>query len=385
MSRLINSALFRCGSKLIQKAIRDNWKVTTTGGLYTTIPDSKLVKMFEGMLTLNVMDHILYESQRQGRISFYITSFGEEATHFGSAAALESNDVVFGQYRETGVLMWRDFGLTNIINQCYGNQNDVGKGRQMPCHYGSKEKAFVTISSPLSTQMPQAVGSAYALKRAKQSNVVICYFGDGAASEGDAHAALNFSATLKVPVIFFCRNNGYAISTPTNEQYRGDGVGARGPAYGIGTIRCDGNDILAVYNATTKAREYCLSKNAPVLIEAMTYRLGHHSTSDDSTIYRNLAEVKIWEEQAHPLLRFRKYLTAKGLWSDEKETEFRESIKKEILTNFQEGERVKKPSVDFMFTDVYEEIPAHLQVQRDELREHLKEYGKYYPVEQFQD
>ncbi|XP_003740591.1 2-oxoisovalerate dehydrogenase subunit alpha, mitochondrial [Galendromus occidentalis] len=348
------------------------------------IPDAKLIKMYEGMVTLNVMDKILYESQRQGRISFYMTSFGEEGTHFGSAAALDDKDLVYGQYRESGVLIWRDFGIVEMINQCYGNSLDAGKGRQMPVHYGSKEKSFVTISSPLTTQLPQAVGSAYAFKRAKKNLVVMCYFGEGAASEGDAHAAFNFAATLEAPVIFFCRNNGYAISTPTKDQYRGDGIGARGPAYGIATIRCDGNDTLAVYNATKRAREYCLKENKPVLVEAMTYRLGHHSTSDDSTAYRSIDEVKTWEEKAHPLVRFRKFITSKGLWTDEREEQFRDEIKKEVLRVFQEGERIKKPPIDVMFTDVYKEMPLHIQEQRDQLREHLSEFGQHYPLEQFQ-
>ncbi|OQR73310.1 2-oxoisovalerate dehydrogenase subunit alpha, partial [Tropilaelaps mercedesae] len=186
--------------------------------------------------------------------------------------------------------------------------------------------AFYLFLCPFSFSQ---VGSAYALKRADQPYVVICYFGEGAASEGDAHAALNFAATLEAPVIFFCRNNGYAISTPAKDQYRGDGIAARGPAYGIATIRCDGNDTLAVYNATAKARAYCLSEKRPVLIEAMTYRLGHHSTSDDSMAYRSLDEVNAWESKAHPLVRFRKYLTAKGLWNDEENNEFLKRIKKE--------------------------------------------------------
>lgn len=231
---------------------------------------STITKMYKDMTMLNAMDKILYESQRQGRISFYMTNYGEEATHIGSAAALTLEDVVFGQYREAGVLMWRGFTLSQFMNQCYGNVKDAGKGRQMPVHYGSKELNFMTISSPLSTQMPQAVGSAYALKG--KNRVVIVYFGDGAASEGDAHAAFNFAATLECPVIFFCRNNGYAISTPTSDQYRGDGIAARGPSYGIDSIRVDGNDVFAVYNATSKAKEHALKFNKPVLIEAMTYR-----------------------------------------------------------------------------------------------------------------
>ena len=131
-----------------------------------------------------------------------------------------------------------------------------------------------------------AAGAAYAFKRAQNGAIVICYFGEGAASEGDAHAAFNFAATLDCPIIFFCRNNGYAISTPVNEQYKGDGIAVRGPAFGMDTIRVDGNDVFAVYNATRAARDICINENRPVLIEAMTYRIGHHSTSDDSSAYR---------------------------------------------------------------------------------------------------
>lgn len=228
--------------------------------------------MYKDMTLLNTMDKILYESQRQGRISFYMTNSGEEATHIGSAAALDPKDIVYGQYREVGVLVWRGMSLQRFVDQCYGNRDDPGKGRQMPVHYGSAEHNFITISSPLATQMPQAVGSSYALKG--QDKVVICYFGDGAASEGDAHAAFNFAATLDCPILLFCRNNGYAISTPVDEQYRGDGIAARGPSYGIHTLRVDGNDVFAVYNCTKKAREYALKESKPVIIEALTYRLG---------------------------------------------------------------------------------------------------------------
>merc|ERR1711990_346647 len=153
------------------------------------------------------------------------------------------------------------------MNQCYGNSADLGKGKQMPIHYGSNDLNFVTISSPLATQLPQAVGSAYAFKRAQNGLAVICYFGEGAASEGDAHPAFNFAATLECPVLFFCRNNGYAISTPAHEQYRGDGIGSRASGYGMDVIRVDGNDIFAVYNATKMARESAIAENRPVLIE----------------------------------------------------------------------------------------------------------------------
>lgn len=234
------------------------------------LENETILKMYKYMIKLNTMDKILFESQRQGRIVFYMTNYGEEAAQIGSAAALTNDDVVYGQYRESGVLLWRGYTYSQFMNQCYGNINDIGKGRNMPLHYGSRDINFVTISSPLATQMPQAVGAAYALKG--QNRVVIVYFGDGAASEGDAHAAFNFAATLDCPIIFFCRNNGYAISTPTYEQYRGDGIACRGPSYGIDSVRVDGNDVFAVYDATAKAKSYVLENNKPVLIEAMTYR-----------------------------------------------------------------------------------------------------------------
>ncbi len=155
------------------------------------------------MLKLNRMDQVLYDAQRQGRISFYMTNYGEEASHVGSAAALDPKDEIFGQYREAGVLMYRGFSLDDFMNQCYSNELDPGKGRQMPVHYGSKDLHFQTISSPLATQIPQAVGAAYALKLKEANLCVICYFGEGAASEGDFHAALNMAATTGSPVIFF--------------------------------------------------------------------------------------------------------------------------------------------------------------------------------------
>jgi 2-oxoisovalerate dehydrogenase E1 component alpha subunit len=258
---------------------------------------------------------------------------GEEGLQIGSAMALRDDDEIFAQYREAGVLMWRGFTLQNFADQLFGNRDDLGKGRQMPVHYGSARFHFQTISSPLATQLPQAAGAAYACKREGKGRVVACYFGEGAASEGDFHAALNMAATLECPVVFFCRNNGYAISTPVSEQYRGDGIAARGLAYGeawgwrrlrrrrwlrpsplagmvvrtkrapstrykfapfrtrsagMHVIRCDGNDVWAVEAATRAAREIASGAGAggrqqPVLVEAMTYREGHHSTSDDST------------------------------------------------------------------------------------------------------
>lgn len=335
------------------------------------------------MITLNEMDQILYDIQRQGRISFYMTSFGEEATHFGSASALDPEDVIFAQYREAGVLMWRGFSLEDFCNQCYGNQHDSGKGRQMPVHYGSKKLNFQTISSPLATQLPQASGCAYALKLEKKNNICICYFGEGAASEGDFHAALNFAATLECPVVFFCRNNGYAISTPSHEQYRGDGIGGRGIGYGIYTIRVDGNDVFAVHNATKRAREYALKHNRPVLIEAMTYRVGHHSTSDDSTRYRTKEEIEQHTGERSAMHRTRRYLERKGLWNEELEKETKKEARKNVLNAVKYAESQPKPPIDDLFNDVYDEYTPNLIEQKKELDSHLEKYSDLYHLDTY--
>ncbi|KAJ3213855.1 hypothetical protein HK099_007160 [Clydaea vesicula] len=324
-----------------------------------------LLKMYKNMITLNTMDLILYEAQRQGRISFYMTSYGEEATHMGSAEALNIDDVIFGQYREAGVLLHRGFTIDQFMNQCYSNELDLGKGRQMPVHYG--------------TQLPQAAGAAYALKRQKKNACVVCYFGEGAASEGDFHAALNIASTTDSPVIYFCRNNGYAISTPAKEQYRGDGIASRGVGYGMHTIRVDGNDILAVYNATKEAKRIAVSENRPILIEAMTYRVGHHSTSDDSTAYRSKQEIADWQKVDSPITRFRKYLEKLRYWSEEEEKSFKKEIKKKVMTSFAEAEKRVKPAVKEMWEDVYGDgLPPILKEQKKELDRLMKKYPDVY-------
>ncbi|XP_071923597.1 2-oxoisovalerate dehydrogenase subunit alpha 1, mitochondrial isoform X2 [Coffea arabica] len=241
------------------------------GSIFEQVNKEVAVRMYSGMVTLQIMDTILYETQRQGRISFYLTSTGEEAINLASAAALSPDDVVLPQYREPGVLLWRGFTLQEFANQCFGNKADYGKGRQMPIHYGSQKHNYFTVSSPIATQLPQAAGVAYSLKMDKKDACVVTYMGDGGTSEGDFHAALNFAAVMEVPVIFICRNNGWAISTPITEQFRSDGVVVRGQAYGIRSIRVDGNDALAVYNSVRTARQTAINEQRPILIEVKTY------------------------------------------------------------------------------------------------------------------
>lgn len=177
-----------------------------------------------------------------------------------------------------------------------------------------------------------------------------CYFGEGAASEGDFHAALNFASTLGAPVLFVCRNNGWAISTPATEQYRGDGIAGRGPGYGMATLRVDGGDARAVYNATAHARAAIVESGRPVLLECMSYRSGHHSTSDDSTRYRTDAEMKAWRAR-DPVARFGRWMTVQGWWDEEREKAARAAARREVVQALEAAEREGKPAVEEMFVD----------------------------------
>ncbi|XP_022768045.1 2-oxoisovalerate dehydrogenase subunit alpha 1, mitochondrial-like [Durio zibethinus] len=349
------------------------------GGDFQQVGKDVAVKMYSDMVTLQIMDNIFYEAQRQGRISFYLTSTGEEAISIASAAALTEQDIILPQYREPGVLLWRGFTLQEFANQCFGNNADYGKGRQMPIHYGSKKHNFITISSPIATQLPQAAGIAYSLKMDNKKACVVSYIGDGGTSEGDFHAGLNFAAVMEAPVIFFCRNNGWAISTNISEQFRSDGIVVKGRAYGIRSIRVDGNDALAIYSAVSAAREMAINEQRAILIEALTYRVGHHSTSDDSTKYRELDEIDYWKMARNPVNRFRKWVQNNGWWSEQQETEVRNSIRKQLLQAIQVAEKTEKPPLTELFSDVYDHPTSNLQEQEKQLRETISRHPKDYP------
>lgn len=365
-------------------------KVVDKSAAAPDISDEEAIKLYKDMVTVSIMDIIMFDAQRQGRVSFYMVSAGEEGIAVGSASSLSPKDPVFAQYREHGVFQYRGFTLDNFMNQLFATKHDTGLARNMPVHYGSRKLNVHTISSPLATQIPHASGAAYAVKMQNQQNptedprVVACYFGEGAASEGDFHAALNIAATRACPVLFICRNNGYAISTPTLEQYRGDGIASRGVGYGIDTIRVDGNDILAVREVTRRARELALQDGGrPVLIEAMSYRVSHHSTSDDSFAYRAKVEVEDWKRRDNPITRLRKWLEGKGIWNEEKEKELRADTRKAILNAYRKAEKEKRPPLSSMMTDVYAEPTDEQREQMAQLRKIVEKYPNEYDVSEF--
>lgn len=343
------------------------------------VSEELALRMYRHMVTLQVMDGIFWKVQRQGRFSFFMTTAGEEAVNIGAAAALDGGDHVFAQYREPGVLLWRGFTLAEFANQCFGNALDYGKGRQMPIHYGSPKLRFHTISSPLATQIPHAVGAAYSMKMEREGLCAVTFFGEGAASEGDFHAAMNFAAVLEVPVLFLCRNNGWAISTPASEQYRGDGIAGRGQGYGMRSIRVDGNDTLAMYAAVREARRMAVEESRPILIEALTYRTGHHSTSDDSSRYREAAELSHWRLQRDPVSRFRRWLESREWWGVEQEAALRAAADKEVMGALRDAGELPKPALEHLFTDVYDAPPPNLVEQEREVRAAVARHPGIWP------
>lgn len=349
-----------------------------SGAVLPLLDQQQARHILDSCLFIQMLDERMLASQRQGRISFYMTCTGEEGAVIGSAAGLQQSDMILGQYREHGALRYRGFSTIQFMHQMFSNEKDLGLGRQMPIHYGSKALNYQTISSPLATQIPQAAGVAYAQKLKKEQACTLCYFGEGAASEGDFHAGLNMAAVLEAPVIFFCRNNAYAISTPIEEQYAGDGIAARGVGYGIRTIRVDGNDILAVLAATQQAREYALTQHKPVLIEAMTYRVGAHSSSDDPSGYRERQEEDQWRS-VDPVERYMKWMISQKWINQDEVDQIRQSYKNEILAALKEAEVVAKPSIESMITDVYEQPSKSLRSQLDALKAHVEKYPNDYP------
>ncbi|MDG1485569.1 MAG: thiamine pyrophosphate-dependent dehydrogenase E1 component subunit alpha [Porticoccaceae bacterium] len=345
-----------------------------------TVPDlsrDQAKKIYSDMLYTRMLDERMQGAQRQGRLNFYLTCTGEEAAVAGTIAAFQAQDMVMAQYREQLALRYRGFTTAQFMNQLFSNVEDLGKGRMMPVHYGSRELNIMTISSPLATQIPQAAGYAYGQKLKGKDACTLCYFGEGAASEGDFHAGLNMAAVLNSPVVFVVRNNGYAISTPCSEQFAGDGIAPRGLGYGIKTIRVDGNDILAVYAASVEARRIATQEQRPVLIETMTYRLGAHSTSDDPSGYRSKEEEQEWRDK-DPIQRMNNWLIAQRWWDEESDSDLQKSYRTEILAELKLAEQRDKPPLGDMITDIYKTVPSHLFEQFQALEAHIAKYPDRY-------
>jgi pyruvate dehydrogenase E1 component alpha subunit len=339
------------------------------------LSEEDLKKLYYYMVLTRTVDDRFIRLQRQGRVGFYLASLGEEAAHIGSAFVLQEEDWIFPQYREPGAALLRGFPLVKFASQIFGNAEDLTKGRQMPCHYAYRKGKILSISSPIATQIPHAVGFAWAGKIRKEKFVVLVYFGDGATSHGDFHVGMNFAGVFKAPVVFFNKNNQWAISVPLKKQTASESIAVKAQAYGFEGIRVDGNDILAVIHATKQAVEKARQGGGPTLIEALTYRMGAHSTSDDPRLYSDPGEKEVWGKK-DCLVRFQKYLEKKGIWNLQYETELSERVVEEVAKAVEEAEKIPPPPVESLFEDVYAEILPH---QKEQLQELLSIERKLHP------
>jgi 2-oxoisovalerate dehydrogenase E1 component alpha subunit len=332
------------------------------GAKVPNIPDATLMKIFDDMMLVRIMDDRMMRLQRQSRLGFYMKSIGEEASHF-AVAPLRATDWVYPSYREQGAWFWRGYKIQQFIDQLFGNEDDPIKGRQMPVHHSANWLNLVSISSPVGTQIPQAVGTAFAAKAMGKDDVAMVYFGEGTSSTGEFHVGLNFAGVWKAPVVFLCRNNGWAISVPQAKQCAAKTFASKAVGYGMPGVRVDGNDILAVWQVASEAIDRARAGDGPTLIEALTYRVQGHSSSDDPSVYRDPKEPEIWEKR-DPLNRLRNYLKHCGMYSEAHEQELEARYNQEITDALAASDQKHAPPIESIFDDVYEELPWHLREQR---------------------
>jgi pyruvate dehydrogenase E1 component alpha subunit/2-oxoisovalerate dehydrogenase E1 component alpha subunit len=325
----------------------------------------QLLEVYRAMTLIRTLDERMMTLQRQGRIGFYGACTGQEAACIGSAYALRKSDWIFPALREGAAMLLRGFPLVPYLAQVFGNSGDLTKGRQMPSHQAARRVNQVSWSSCIGTQLPHAVGAAWAAKMKKDDTVVMAYLGDGATSEGDFHTAMNFAGVFKVPVVFVCQNNHWSISIPTDKQTASETIAVKAKAYGFSGVKIDGNDVEAVYAAAAEAVARARSGGGPTLIEAETYRIGAHSSSDDPTRYRDPREVEVWKAR-DPLDRLRARLMSSKLWDAQREEALKAELLGQVNAAIEEAEKLPLPAPESLFEDVYSDEPWHLAEQKRE-------------------
>lgn len=332
-----------------------------------TLSDEDVLFLYEQMSIVRHYDEIAFKLQRSGRMGTYPQNKGQEAAAAGSGFAIRKHapgSWLVPCYRENTALFLNGLPMEKILLHWMGDE----RGNQIPDGVN-----IMPISIPIGTHPLHAVGLAWSMKYrqiengVKNDRVAISYFGDGATSEGDVHEAMNFSTALKVPTVFFCQNNRWAISVPISKQMGSETVVQKACAYGMRAIQVDGNDIFAVYKASRDAVKHAIEHNEPTFIEAITYRLGDHTTADDARRYRDPAEVESWVAR-DPLIRIRKFLENKGLWNDEKQAEMEARAKQIVSDVVKKAENIEKPTTDDIFDYTFAELPAQLRTQRDTMR-----------------
>jgi len=301
--------------------------------------------MYRDMLRSRELSDRMFALNRQGRAAFAVTGQGHEAAQVGSAHAIKrGTDWVLPYYRDVGVMLALGMSPYDVLLGLFAKAGDPSSGgRQMPCHWSWPEARVVTRSSVIAANLPHAAGVAYASKLRGLKEVSICYFGEGATSEGDFHEAMNFASIHKLPVVFFCENNGYAISESSEKQMAVRHVADRAKGYNMIGQTVDGNDVIAVHQTTHWNIEECRRGRGPKLIEAKTYRLSPHTSSDDDRRYRTRAELEEWIKR-DPIDRFRKRLFEEETLTEEEDAELRAEAKREIAAAVEAAERAPDPA-----------------------------------------
>lgn len=341
----------------------------------TGLSKDNLLEIFRAMLFTRLFDQRGMNLQRQGRIGFFVPSTGQEASQIGAGYAMAGKDVIFPSYRTHSIALLKGIKLKAMYDQMWGNATDLVKGRQMPNHFAFPEINWVSISSPIGTQISQAAGAARAAQiRGDKDVAVWAWFGDGGTSSNDFHAGLNFAGVWKSPCIFMCENNHWAISVPQEMQTASVSFAEKAVAYGMRGVRVDGNDVLAVYEAAKEARDRAVAGEGPTLIETVTFRMGPHSSSDDPKRYQSAALFESWQKR-DPLDRYREWLDGKKIWTQAWEDEITATLQKEIAEAVEAAESTPQPDVETIFDDVYAELPKLLIEQRAALREQIRASG----------
>jgi len=321
--------------------------------LEPSIAPDELKRLHRAMLLGRRFDERMLRLQRQGRIGTFAPIKGQEAAQIGSVAALRRTDWMVPSFRETASMLWRGWTMERILLFFAGY---LEGGQPTP------EQRDLPICIPVATQLPHAVGLAYAAQYRGDDAVVMAYCGDGATSEGDFHEAMNFAGVWHVPVVFVCQNNQWAISVPLKKQTHSRTIAQKALAYGLPGVQVDGNDVLAVYAAAREAVDRARAGDGPTLIECVTYRLGFHTTADDPSKYRSEEEVTMWEKK-DPLTRFRAYLEQRNLL----ESDIESRVDEEIAAAVQRFEATPPADPLTMFDHAYAELPPDLEAQRAEM------------------
>lgn len=338
-----------------------------TGDFELDLDDRELKGIYRDLVASRAFDERLVRLQRMGRISFVAPSSGHEAPQVAVARAVKPRrDWLYPYYRDTGLVLSLGVPIVEIVGQMMANRADPNRGRQMPAHPGSRDLNVFTVASPIASHIPPAVGTALSMKLRGQGDAVVTTFGEGATSEGDFHAAINFAGAQGAPIVFVCQNNRYAISVGYNRQTAAESVAAKAHAYGMPGFQVDGMDPLACYFVIREALERARDGVGPSLVETLVYRYGPHSAADDDSRYRPAEEVEAWRER-DPLTRMRIFLERRGIWDEDQEAAVRQEIDEEQRQAVKEAEASGKVPREWMFDDVFAELPDHLREQQESL------------------